>query len=158
MTHVYYSHIASPIGLLFVTLEQDHLTNVCIFQQKRTVEVQPEWISSGRHFRSLTRQLNEYFLGKRRSFDIPIRFSGTDFQQLVWKELINIPYGTTTSYGELARRIGNPKAVRAVGMANGQNPIPIIIPCHRVIGSNGKLTGFGGGVHNKAMLLSLESR
>jgi len=158
MTHVYYSHIASPIGLLFVTLEADHLTNVCIFQQKRTVEVQPEWIASERPFQSLTRQLNEYFLGKRRSFDIPIRFSGTDFQQLVWKELINIPYGTTTSYGELARRIGNPKAVRAVGLANGQNPIPIIIPCHRVIGSNGKLTGFGGGVHNKAMLLSLESR
>jgi len=129
-----------------------------MFQQKRTVDIQPEWISSDKPFRSLTQQLNEYFLGKRHHFDFPIRFSGTDFQELVWKELLNIPYGTTTTYGEIARQIGNPKAVRAVGMANGQNPIPIIIPCHRVIGSNGKLTGFGGGVHNKAMLLSLESR
>lgn len=101
-------------------------------------------------------QLNEYFLNQRREFDIPLLFVGTDFQKKVWNELRNIPYGKTVSYGELARRIGMPKAVRAVANANAVNAISIIAPCHRVIGTNGNLTGYGGGLNRKKFLLELE--
>lgn len=106
----------------------------------------------------IIRQLNAYFAGKLESFDLPLAPEGTPFQQKVWKELCQIPYGETISYGELARRIGNASASRAVGLANGSNPIPIVIPCHRVIGSNGKLTGYGGGLDIKEKLLALEKR
>jgi methylated-DNA-[protein]-cysteine S-methyltransferase len=101
-------------------------------------------------------QLEEYFEGKRRAFDLPLAPQGTPFQQRVWRALLDIPYGETISYGELASRIGNKAASRAVGLANGSNPLPIVIPCHRVIGSNGKLTGYGGGLPIKQQLLSLE--
>ena len=101
-------------------------------------------------------QLDEYFLSKRREFDIPLLFIGTDFQKKVWNELLNIPYGATVSYGELSRRIGMPNAVRAVANANAVNAISIIAPCHRVIGSNGSLTGYGGGLERKRFLLDLE--
>jgi len=101
-------------------------------------------------------QLNEYFLNQRRNFDIPLLFVGTDFQKKVWNELRNIPYGKTVSYGELARRIGMPKAVRAVANANAVNAISIIAPCHRVIGTDGSLTGYGGGLNRKKFLLELE--
>jgi methylated-DNA-[protein]-cysteine S-methyltransferase len=101
-------------------------------------------------------QLNEYFAGKRTAFDLPLEPSGTDFQLGVWELLRRIPYGVTTSYGELARRLGDPKATRAVGAANGANPIPIIVPCHRVVGSKGELTGFGGGIERKRWLLEHE--
>ena len=101
-------------------------------------------------------QLTEYFAGTRTTFDLPLEFSGTDFQLQVWQMLRAIPYGTTTSYGELARRLGDPTASRAVGAANGQNPIPVIVPCHRVIGANGDLTGFGGGLDRKRWLLEHE--
>lgn len=103
------------------------------------------------------RQLNEYFAGKRKIFDVPLLFAGTDFQKTVWRELLQIPYGTTVSYGEMARRIGMTKAVRAVANANGANAISIFAPCHRVIGSDGTLTGYGGGLETKRMLLELES-
>jgi methylated-DNA-[protein]-cysteine S-methyltransferase len=102
------------------------------------------------------RQLEEYFAGARRDFDLPMRFAGTDFQRLVWKHLTDIRYGETLSYGELARRIGNPNASRAVGLANGRNPIPILVPCHRVIGADGSLTGYGGGLERKRWLLAHE--
>ena len=102
--------------------------------------------------------MRAYFAGDLEDFDLQLAPEGTPFQQSVWKELCTIPYGETISYGELARRIGNPKASRAVGLANGSNPIPIIIPCHRVIGSNGKLTGYGGGLPIKEKLLALEKR
>ena len=101
-------------------------------------------------------QLDEYFLSKRREFDIPLLFIGTDFQKKVWNELLNIPYGATVSYGELSRRIGMPNAVRAIANANAVNAISIIAPCHRVIGSNGSLTGYGGGLERKSFLLELE--
>ena len=101
-------------------------------------------------------QLDEYFLSKRREFDIPLLFIGTDFQKKVWNELLNIPYGATVSYGELAGRIGMPNAVRAIANANAVNAISIIAPCHRVIGSNGSLTGYGGGLERKSFLLELE--
>lgn len=102
------------------------------------------------------KQLDAYFAGKRTSFDVPLAPKGTAFQTRVWHALTKIPYGETTSYGAIANAIGSPKAVRAVGAANGRNPIPIIIPCHRVIGANGSLTGFGGGMARKELLLDLE--
>jgi len=104
-----------------------------------------------------TRQLGDYFEGKRQDFDLPLALEGTPFQKKVWLALADIPYGETISYAELARRIGSPKAVRAVGSANGQNPIPIVLPCHRVIGSDGKLRGYAGGLDMKARLLRLEN-
>lgn len=102
------------------------------------------------------RQLDQYFAGKLRAFDLPMAPAGTPFQQSVWKALLAIPYGVTRSYGEQAKAIGNPAAVRAVGLANGRNPISIVIPCHRVIGANGSLTGYGGGMERKQWLLDLE--
>ena len=102
------------------------------------------------------RQLREYFAGERRSFSLPLDFVGTEFQKKVWNALVAIPFGETRSYGEIARQIGHPQAVRAVGAANGRNPISIVAPCHRVIGANGKLTGFAGGLEVKAFLLDLE--
>ena len=104
------------------------------------------------------RQLQEYFAGKRRAFSLPLDFSGTEFQQKVWQALLTIPFGETRSYGQIAAQIGSTKAVRAVGAANGRNPISIVAPCHRVIGSNGKLTGFAGGLEAKALLLGLEGQ
>jgi methylated-DNA-[protein]-cysteine S-methyltransferase len=102
------------------------------------------------------RQLKEYFEGKRQSFSIPLDMRGTEFQKSVWKALLGIPFGETRSYGQIAKQIGRPKAMRAVGAANGSNPIPIVVPCHRVIGSSGELTGFGGGLETKARLLEIE--
>lgn len=103
------------------------------------------------------RQLTDYFAGKRKSFSLKLDFAGTEFQKRVWEALLTIPFGETRSYAQIAQQIGNPKAVRAVGAANGKNPISIVAPCHRVIGSSGKLTGFAGGLEAKALLLSLES-
>ncbi len=108
------------------------------------------------HFDTLRKQLNEYFKGERKDFDIPLDLVGTDFQKEVWMSLLQIPYGTTISYGEQAKRIGRPKSVRAVANANGKNKISIILPCHRVIGSDGKLTGYGGGLWRKEKLLEFE--
>ena len=104
------------------------------------------------------RQLNDYFAGKRKSFSLKLDFQGTEFQKKVWAALLTIPFGETRSYGQIAKQIKNPKAVRAVGAANGKNPMSIIAPCHRVIGSSGKLTGFAGGLEAKARLLALESQ
>ena len=103
------------------------------------------------------KELAEYFEGKRRTFDLPLAFAGTDFQKSVWQALQKIGYGETVSYGELARRIGRPKAVRAVGVAVGENPFSIIVPCHRIVGADGSLTGYGGGFEAKKFLLGLES-
>jgi methylated-DNA-[protein]-cysteine S-methyltransferase len=118
---------------------------------------EPDWIYNEKPFAKARRQLVEYFEGERKSFDLPLRVSGTEFQIRVLEELQRIPYGETLSYSDIAERIGNPKAVRAVGAANGRNPIPIVIPCHRVIGSSGDLTGFGGGLDTKEALLRLEA-
>jgi methylated-DNA-[protein]-cysteine S-methyltransferase len=156
MPQIYYTYLNSPIGQLLLTMEDDHLTNVCMHKQKREIEIDPDWKFSAQPFRLVAKQLAEYFDGKRIDFEVPLRLRGTEFQLSVWAALKTIPYGTTMSYGALAKQINNPKAVRAVGLANGQNPIPIIIPCHRVIGANGSLTGFGGGLANKKILLDLE--
>ncbi len=116
----------------------------------------PGWEQRDDAFDDVGTQLMEYFDGRRRQFDLPLAPNGTPFQQRVWKALLDIPYGETISYGELAARIGRRSASRAVGLANGSNPLPIVIPCHRVIGSNGKLTGYGGGLAIKERLLALE--
>ena len=118
----------------------------------------PDWVKDAKPFAEAIRQLFEYFAGKRDEFDLPLAPEGTEFQQEVWRAVAAIPYGETRSYGDIARQIGRADAVRAVGAANGQNPLPIVIPCHRVIGSDGRLTGYGGGLPLKKSLLELESR
>jgi len=117
-----------------------------------------DWTEDGKPFQEVIVQLNAYFKGKLRDFDLPLVLNGTEFQLPVWRRLQKIPYGETTSYGAIAKELGSPEAARAVGLANGANPIPIIVPCHRVIGSDGNLTGFGGGLPLKKKLLTLESR
>lgn len=148
----------SPIGSLTLVRDQHGLRQVNFPQNGQPAPTDPEWHEDSPAFVEAIRQLRAYFAGELEEFDLPLAPEGTPFQQQVWQELCRIPYGETISYGELARRIGNPNASRAVGLANGSNPIPIIIPCHRVIGSNGKLTGYGGGLPIKEKLLALERR
>jgi methylated-DNA-[protein]-cysteine S-methyltransferase len=154
---MYYCYFESPLGKLLLTgnklLESLHFPI-----GKTKVEPEKNWIYNEEIFLKVIDQLDAYFKGELTKFDIELNIQGTDFQKKVWKELVKIPYGETLSYGELAKRIGNPKASRAVGMANGKNPISIIVPCHRVIGKNGSLTGFGGGLDAKKTLLDLEKR
>ena len=148
----------SPIGPLLLVADDAGLRQIAFPKNGRAAEAEPELREDRSVFRELMSQLEVYFQGELETFDIRLAPEGTAFQQNVWHELCKIPYGGTISYGELARRIGNPRASRAVGLANGSNPIPIIIPCHRVIGSNGKLTGYGGGLHIKQKLLALENK
>src|SRR6476646_3956797 len=148
----------SPLGPLLLVGDDSGLRRIEFVKGRRTVEADPRWQDDAEHFREVIRQLRAYFGGEGEGFDLPLAPEGTPFQLAVWKRLCEIPYGETISYGELARRVGNPNASRAVGLANGSNPIPIVIPCHRVIGSNGKLTGYGGGLPIKEKLLSLERR
>ena len=153
---MYYCYLATPIGELLLAGDDEALSLVGFPEGKLRYEPEPGWIPSEAPFAAARKQLTEYFAGRRRTFDLPLKLSGTEFQLRVLDELQRIPYGETTSYGDIAKRIGRPSAVRAVGAANGRNPIPIIVPCHRVIGSNGSLTGFGGGLGAKQTLLRLE--
>jgi methylated-DNA-[protein]-cysteine S-methyltransferase len=156
---VNYSYLESPIGTLLIAGDADAIHFINFPKGGRAIKPQAGWTESTRGpVSNALRQLREYFGGKRVEFDLPLAPEGTEFQHNVWRRLQEIPYGATISYGELAKRVGNPKASRAVGAANGQNPIPIVIPCHRVIGANGKLTGFGGGLPTKEALLALEAR
>lgn len=156
MKTTYYTYMESPIGNLLLAGDGQAL-NVLGFPSGKAVRKhQPDWLRRNQMFDREKAQLNAYFAGELQEFDLPLAPEGTAFQQLVWRELLNIPYGETRSYGDIAKSIGQPKASRAVGAANGLNPIPIIIPCHRVIGSTGKLVGFGGGLATKERLLSLE--
>ena len=147
----------SPIGPLLLAGDEDGLRLVHFATRRRPKSPQRDWVEDAAPFKEAIRQLRAYFERKLKDFDVPLVLEGTEFQLLVWRNLRKIPYGETVSYGQLARRIGSPEAARAVGLANGSNPIPIIIPCHRVIGSNGDLTGFGGGIPLKKKLLALES-
>lgn len=135
---------------LYLVATETHLINIQFTQPQKALLQTTELLSIA------TIQLDEYFQGKRTTFSLPFKLTGTPFQLAVWKELQNIPYGQTTSYKEIAQKINKPKAYRAVGMANNKNPLPIIIPCHRVIGSNGKLIGYAGGLKLKNYLLELE--
>jgi methylated-DNA-[protein]-cysteine S-methyltransferase len=157
MTHVTYWHeIASPVGGLLLAGDGQTLRLIYFQSGPHARRPEREWVPDPAPFRSVIAQLSEYFAGRRREFDLPLGPHGTEFQRSVWKALTRIPYGETLSYGELARRIGNPRASRAVGLANGANPLPIVVPCHRVIGADGSLTGFGGGLDIKRKLLALE--
>ncbi|HEY7095902.1 MAG TPA: methylated-DNA--[protein]-cysteine S-methyltransferase [Terriglobales bacterium] len=155
---LFYAYLDSPIGALLLVADEKGLRRIDFPRNNRPAAPEPGWIENRRALGDVIRQLEFYFAGKLDSFDLPLSPAGTEFQQKVWQHLCDIPYGETISYGELAKRIGNPNASRAVGLANGSNPIPIIIPCHRVIGSNGKLTGYGGGLPIKEKLLALERR
>ena len=154
---MYYCYLDSPIGELLLAGDADALTMIGFPEGAMRRNPEDDWIHDEKPFADTIRQLNEYFAGERHEFDLPLRLNGTEFQLLVLEELQRIPYGETTSYGAVAKSIGRPKAVRAVGAANGRNPIPIIVPCHRVIGSSGDLTGFGGGLDTKKALLRLEA-
>jgi methylated-DNA-[protein]-cysteine S-methyltransferase len=153
-----YSEMQSPVGPLLLAADDAGLRRIIFMNGRDRAHPDPAWVLDPAAFAETMRQLNAYFAGELESFDLPLAPEGTPFQLKVWRQLCRIPYGETISYGELARRVGNPKASRAVGLANGSNPIPIIIPCHRVIGSNGKLTGYGGGLPIKEKLLALERR
>lgn len=145
----FYKYQFENISLYLIATET-HLINIQFTQPQKALLQTTELLSMA------TIQLDEYFQGKRTTFSLPFKLTGTPFQLAVWKELQNIPYGKTTSYKEIAQKINKPKAYRAVGMANNKNPLPIIIPCHRVIGSNGKLIGYAGGLNLKNYLLELE--
>ena len=153
---MYYCYLETPIGDLLLAGDDQALWLVGFPEGSMRREPEPDWIYSEKPFADAREQLSAYFAGERKSFDLNLKPGGTEFQLQVLEELQKIPYGTTTSYGDIAKRIGRPKAVRAVGAANGRNPIPIIIPCHRVIGSTGDMTGFGGGIPTKEALLRLE--
>ena len=158
-----YTYLDSPIGRLLLCSDGVALTGLYMDVPGRPLPQGPSHdVPTGTHAGDggplplAVRQLEEYFTGKRRDFALPLRLEGTAFQQRVWKVLMEIPYGETWSYGRLARRIDNPNASRAVGLANGRNPISIFVPCHRVIGADGSLTGYGGGVERKRWLLAHE--
>jgi len=151
-----HSHVESPIGTLLLTGDGLRLQEIVFPGEDRRPKDGSE--ERAEPFREVARQLAAYFEGALKEFDLELAPQGTPFQLRVWEELQHIPYGETISYGELAQRIGNSSASRAVGAANGRNPIPIVIPCHRVIGAGGSLTGFGGGLETKRTLLELERR
>jgi methylated-DNA-[protein]-cysteine S-methyltransferase len=155
--HLFYTLMDSPIGTMLLVGDGSALRGLYMQEAPNPVAVRTEWERSDAPFDSVLEQLTEYFDGKRTEFTVPLHASGTAFQQVVWRALQDIPYGTTISYGDLARRIGQPSASRAVGLANGRNPISVIVPCHRVIGANGTLTGYGGGLERKRILLNLEA-
>ena len=151
-----YSYTDSPVGRLLLAGDAEALHYLSFPSGHKAFGPKPGWTPDDSPFKEVKSQLAAYFAGALRRFDLPLVPSGTDFQTQVWKTLRTIPFGETRNYGWLAREIGRPKASRAVGAANGANPIPIIIPCHRVIGSSGALTGFGGGIETKKFLLELE--
>ena len=153
-----FTTMPSPVGELTL-LASDKGLNAILWENDDPSRVRREDVTrDDKHtvLREVKKQLNDYFAGKLREFTVPLDFNGTEFQKKVWKALLTIPYGETRSYGQIAKQIGDAKAVRAVGAANGKNPISIIAPCHRVIGASGKLTGFAGGLEAKALLLTLE--
>lgn len=160
-TSAVYSSLESPVGVLWMIASDEGL-HALIWESYLQTDKYKNALKSLKEDKNhpviakTIGQLKEYFAGNRKEFDIPLAAEGTDFQKKAWKQLSLIPYGKTISYIEQARRLGNEKASRAVGTANGRNPISIIVPCHRVIATSGNLTGFGGGIHNKQFLLDLE--
>ena len=159
-TTTYYTYVESPIERLLLTSNGTALTGVYMNEHRHGPPVGSDWVrdDEAAPFAEARAQFADYFGGRRTTFDLPLdAATGTDFQRRVWEELRRIRYGETISYGELARRIGNPSASRAVGLANGRNPFSIVVPCHRVVGANGKLTGYAGGLGKKEALLAHEA-
>jgi methylated-DNA-[protein]-cysteine S-methyltransferase len=157
MTVTFYREISSPIGPITIAGHDDVLTNLAMHDQTHPPAGVADWKRDNSAFGEVADQLDSYFAGDLTDFDVQVSLTGTEFQVSVWQGLREIPYGETRSYGQLARSIGNPGAARAVGLANGRNPVAIIVPCHRVIGSGGALVGFGGGLERKQALLDIES-
>ncbi|HET7359848.1 MAG TPA: methylated-DNA--[protein]-cysteine S-methyltransferase [Rhodanobacteraceae bacterium] len=155
---MYYDYCDTPIGPLLLVADAGGLTQVDLPHARHPTAPAADWVRDARRMAGVRRQFDAYFAGELTAFELPLHPHGTPFQQAVWRGLMTIPYATTASYGELARRIRRPRAVRAVGAANGANPLAIIVPCHRVIGSNGTLTGYGGGLPAKQWLLDHERR
>lgn len=153
-----YTYLDSPIGALLVAGDDAGIRRIGFPGGRHVLKPDPAWTEDAGAFADARAQIDAYFAGELTEFDLPLAPETTPFQGRVLSALRKVPYGATVSYGELARRVGNPRASRAVGMANGRNPIPIVIPCHRVIGANGDLTGFGGGLATKRRLLALEAR
>lgn len=151
-----YTYIDSPVGDLLVRGDGNSVTGLYLPDHKGGVSPEPSWSRDDKAFAHVREQLAEYFAGERQTFEVPLQLEGTEFQKRVWEELVRIPFGKTITYAELARRVGQPTASRAVGSANGRNPVSIIVPCHRVIGADGKLTGYAGGVDKKLWLLEWE--
>ena len=156
MSSTRYRTTESPVGLITIAGDGETVTTLRMEDQADPPPRTEEWVRDETAFGAVVDQLDEYFAGERTEFAVALRLQGTEFQRRVWAGLLEVPYGETISYGELARRIGQPTASRAVGLANGRNPVAIIVPCHRVIGSSGALTGYGGGLHRKRALLDLE--
>lgn len=154
---MYFSTIESPIGDLLLVSNGEALTGLYMENDTYGPKGRDGWARDDRALIEVAGQLHAYFAGELTEFDLRLAPEGTEFQRRVWNELQTIPFGVTISYGDLARRIGQPSASRAVGLANGRNPISIVIPCHRVIGSNGSLTGYGGGLDRKRILLDHEA-
>lgn len=154
----YYDYIETPIGMLMVAGDGNALMRIDLPETCHPQPIPDDWQRNREKLAATRVQFDAYFAGELLDFDLPLAPTGTPFQISVWQALRDIEYGETISYAELARRIGNPRAVRAVGMANGANPLSIIVPCHRVIGADGSLTGYGGGLPAKKFLLELESR
>ncbi|MEM7018448.1 MAG: methylated-DNA--[protein]-cysteine S-methyltransferase [Pseudomonadota bacterium] len=155
---MFYTWMDSPIGKLLLAGDENALHLISFTTGKIVHQPKPEWIEDEKPFAEPIKQLKAYFAGKLKDFSLKLAPNGTAFQLEVLEALQKIPYGETVSYGEMAKRVGRPKASRAVGAANGRNPLPIVIPCHRVIGSNGSLTGFGGGLDTKQTLLAHEQK
>ncbi len=155
-TQILYTTMESPIGELLLVGDGKTLSGLYMQDGRRPKRIATDWTESAAPFADVKRQLEEYFAGNRTTFDIPLAAEGAPFEREVWHALEEIPYGETVSYGEIARRVGQPTAARAVGTANGRNPIAVIVPCHRVIGADGSLTGYGGGLERKRLLLELE--
>jgi methylated-DNA-[protein]-cysteine S-methyltransferase len=151
-----YTTIDSPIGELLLLGDDRRLRGLYMQGGRKPARVAAAWERDRSAFAGTIAQLQEYFDGRRTTFDVPLDMHGTPFERRVWQALQDIPYGETTSYGVIAQRVGQPSAARAVGLANGRNPIAVIVPCHRVIGANGTLTGYGGGLERKQLLLELE--
>jgi methylated-DNA-[protein]-cysteine S-methyltransferase len=154
---IQYRAVDSPIGLLTLAGRGSVLTNLRMVDQAYEPS-RADWSPDPGAFGAAVDQLDAYFAGELTDFDVELDLQGTEFQRRVWKALLTIPFGETRSYGEIAEQIGAPGAARAVGLANGHNPIAIVVPCHRVIGANGSLTGFGGGLDRKRTLLELENQ
>lgn len=152
----YFTYLESPLGRICIEGDEEFVTGLYFPHHKWWRGLDDSWRESDEPFHRVREQLAEYFAGERQTFDVPVKLAGTPFQQRVWEQLAQIPFGSTISYGELARRVGNLSASRAVGSANGRNPVSIIVPCHRVIGASGKLTGYGGGIDRKQWLLDWE--
>lgn len=157
-THMHYSIVGSPLGRILIAGRGRGIRTVSFLDGTAPARIDNGWTESRESFRDAEEQLAAYFRGALREFDLELDLVGTEFQLEVWSELRSVPYGLTASYAEIAVAIGRPKAVRAVGAANGANPVPILIPCHRIVGSNGRLTGYRGGIEIKRNLIELEQR